>query len=212
MSSLFSLQSFSQIESKDRRITEQITSLKKNLSHYRYQHSLDVAALALRLCEQRFAHNTLLHGKVLHAALLHDYTKEWKESEHLAFAKEHGLATKLSSVPFALHHAVTAAKASEVIFGHKDKDIQAAIYYHTSGFCPLSAVAKVIYCADYLASAEVPWKKIKDASWQELMFWKASHTVQKLSKLQEPIHPYTYELYQCLSEFLRDKKLKTNKQ
>lgn len=199
MKHLFDLKDFQYEQQLDPRIDLEIAEIKKNLSEYRYQHSLEVATLSLKLWQKFFHKKTQLRNQVLHAALLHDFTKEWKVEQHIRIAKTHKLDFTLLRLPIALHHAFTGALIAQDIFLHNHRDILAAIRYHTTGACAMPMVAKIVYCADYLASAQISWKEIEVYSLNELVFLKTQHTLQKLIKKKLPVAKDSYELYQSLA-------------
>lgn len=206
MKDLFELKNFQDEQQQDQRIDFEVKKIKKNLSKYRYQHSLEVAAIALQLWQSFFSNELPLRNQILHAALLHDFTKEWKLEKHFDIAKSHQLDFDLSCLPVALHHAFTGALAAKSIFSHEHPNILNAIRYHTTGHGDMSASEKIIYSADYLASAQISWHEIKNYSLNELVFLKAQHTLQKLIAKQLPIAKESYELYQVLANATTGKK------
>lgn len=200
MKELFELPDFQLEKEEDVRVEQEVSAIKKNLSEYRYLHSLEVAMVGLQLWKEFFSDDVSLRNRVLHAALLHDVTKELKTKEHLQIAKTHNLLFELERLPLSLYHAFTGALVAQDTFAHKDNDILLAIHYHTTGACCMPACAQIIYTADYLASSKISWKKIKPVTFDGLVFLKTQHTIQKLSQKKLPIDKNTYELYQSLTE------------
>lgn len=128
-------------------LKEQILSDLK-LSDKRLQHTLGVAKCARELAQRHYPN--LSPDKMEIAALLHDYTKEYTldeqkelcEKYHIYIAPDEALSPKL-------YHAKTAAAIAKYVYG-VDKEIESAIYYHTTGRAGMTDAEAVLYFADYI--------------------------------------------------------------
>lgn len=113
--------------------------LKKNLSHDRYVHTLNLRKLALKLAKH---HGLGLKDicRVEIAALLHDCRKK----------PGHGN-----------NHSFLAAEFTKKNFGITDRKILSAIEHHTYGHRNMSKLSKIIYLADI----SEPSRKFKEAKY-----------------------------------------------
>ncbi len=121
--------------------------LKKVLSTKRYHHSAGVADTA--------AHLAKLYGedpKIAYlAGWVHDCAKELSlvDMQHIVKQKglaldEHMMASK------ALLHGPCGSILAETKYGIHDKNIQSAIYFHTTGQPHMTLLEKIIFLADYI--------------------------------------------------------------
>ena len=124
--------------------------LAENLSPKRFEHSFNVAKVAVELAG--------MHGadvlKAQTAALLHDCAKS-KTPEELKILfkgrpKIEYFDEILENSPDLLHSYASAAVAEET-FGIKDKDVLNAISSHTFGRPAMSALEKIIFIADFVS-------------------------------------------------------------
>lgn len=127
-------------------------------------HELE-AALARQIRGERLAHvhrvvetaqplgqRLGLNPQQVHvAALMHDYAKAMKPEALLAAARQRGLVTDPAeeAQPHLLHGPVAAALLAEEGLV-TDREVLAAIRYHTTGRAGMSPLEKVIWLADYL--------------------------------------------------------------
>lgn len=109
--------------------------LKVELSPERYQHTLSVVHMAMRLNKQY----GLDPDKVFYAALLHDSAK----TNHISY--NYPIPSDAKGTPVA-HAFEGAFKARE--YGIIDEDILNAIYYHTTARRNMTPLEKLIYTAD----------------------------------------------------------------
>ena len=123
--------------------------VKGLLSQGRWEHTLrvDRTALELAACLQL----ELEEGKIETAALLHDCAKDLPLGEQLKKAGYFGIVLTSSDLlcPKTIHGRVAAGIAQHE-FGIRDPDILRAIALHTTGGPRMSALAKLIFVADYL--------------------------------------------------------------
>lgn len=84
------------------------------------------------------------------AAILHDCTKYYTVEEHFAVCHRYGVELdELERQSEKLLHAKTGAALACHIFG-EPREVQAAIYYHTTGKGNMTLLEKIIYLADYM--------------------------------------------------------------
>lgn len=116
--------------------------IKNNLSIHRYEHSLNVADLALKLAK---AHN-VDEEKAYVAGLLHDITKEFDDNWQDNCLKTHNDLDKLS-YPNKVKHSFTSKYYIKDELKIDDIDILDAVYNHT--ICNLDKdICKILYIAD----------------------------------------------------------------
>lgn len=109
--------------------------LRAELSPERYQHTLSVVHMAMRLNKQY----GLDPDKVFYAALLHDSAK----TNHINY--HYPIPSDAKGTPVA-HAFEGAFKARE--YGINDEEILNAIYYHTTARRNMTPLEKLIYTAD----------------------------------------------------------------
>ena len=84
------------------------------------------------------------------AAILHDCTKYYTVEEHFAICEKYGVELdRLERQSEKLLHSKTGAALACHIFG-ESKEVQAAIYYHTTGKGDMTVLEKILYLADYM--------------------------------------------------------------
>ncbi len=119
--------------------------VKKTLSQKRYEHTICVKNLAVKLAKiyKCSEENTEI------AALLHDIAKETSKSDMLQLFEESGIMPKdMQKYPFALWHAKAGAIIAKLNFGIESQEILSAIECHTTGKINMSMLDKIIYIAD----------------------------------------------------------------
>lgn len=121
--------------------------LKLVLHPKRYEHTLGVryTAASLAMC----------HGcdvrKAQLAGLLHDCAKSYSEEELLSMAEEYKLfVSDAERVMPHLLHAKVGAYLAEHVYGVKDKEVLAAICFHTTGKPAMTQLEQIIFIADYI--------------------------------------------------------------
>ncbi|HHV07392.1 MAG TPA: HD domain-containing protein [Firmicutes bacterium] len=123
------------------------TKLRTTLPLHRYQHSLEVAEVAVKLAQ--------CHGgkvkKAYLAGLLHDCAKGLEEDLLLQTALAFGIVRNDTekACPDLLHGPVGALLAWKE-YGVDDPEILTAIAVHTLGSEEMGLLAKIIYLADYI--------------------------------------------------------------
>ncbi len=132
---------------------KEINALRENvrtrLSQKRFDHTLGVERMALRIGEKCLPEKL---DMLRAAALLHDISKEYSEAEHLELIKRHdfSLGDEEFSAP-AIWHSVTAPLEVEDSFPeYADADILSAVRNHTVGSPDMTVFDEIIFLADYI--------------------------------------------------------------
>ena len=120
--------------------------LNRNLSEYRFRHTVGVSETAKKLAEVYSADAE----KAYFAGLLHDCCKEKSLNEMLDIVKKNqGIVDEFSEKSAALLHGIAGAWMAKNIFG-ADDEVFDAIRYHTTGKADMSLLTKIVYIADYI--------------------------------------------------------------
>lgn len=123
---------------------------KRTLSQRRYEHTLNVRRLAVRLAK---IHHVDVEKAAL-AALLHDIAKEMPKDQMLQLFSENAIiAGNIAQRLFPVWHGHAAAILARTQYGVEDEEILSAIRCHTTGRSGMTPLDKVIYLAD-MASEE----------------------------------------------------------
>lgn len=118
--------------------------LQINLSPPRYQHSLGVEQMSLKL-----AHKFKIDsGLCALAGLSHDICREMSKVDlERISGKVHE--------NFVLLHGYAGANLLQRQFGINNQPVLDAIRYHTSGNAGLDAIGKIVFAADYMEPGRV---------------------------------------------------------
>ena len=123
---------------------------RRTLSPRRYEHTLNVRRLAVRLAK-------IYHAdveKAALAALLHDIAKEMPKDQMLQLFSENAIiAGNITQRPVPVWHGHAAAIVARTQLGVEDEEILSAIRCHTTGRVGMTLLDKIIYMAD-MASEE----------------------------------------------------------
>ena len=139
-------------EQKARRLAQ------KRLSAKRYQHTLNVRRMAVKLAKRWGADPE----KAALAALLHDTAKELPREEMLQILKDNAImAENAQNRPSPVWHGIAAAILAQTQWGVSDPEILSAIRCHTTGKPDMSKLDKIIYLAD-MTSAERDWPGVEE--------------------------------------------------
>lgn len=121
--------------------------LSQHLSPKRFEHSYNVAMLAIDIASNNYA-NIL---KAQTAGLLHDCAKYMSDRGLINLLKDHKnfkYFKEISNVSPRLLHSFAGAIIAKEEFGIKDKDTLNAIKHHTLGRANMSVLEKIIFVAD----------------------------------------------------------------
>lgn len=123
--------------------------VKYEMGEKRYNHTLEVEKMALRLGEI-YAPSDIPMLRA--AALLHDVTKERSAEEHIAICESFGIrVTDAEKSAPKMFHARTAALIIPQKYPEFATDeLISAVRYHTTGRADMTIHEKIIYLADYI--------------------------------------------------------------
>ena len=185
--------------------TEKIKKeLKKNLSSYRYDHSLRVAETAKSLAEEHHIDKQ----KAYIAGLLHDIAKELTEKENKYWIEKYHLDKSLNEEKNKkIKHADIGAVIAKEKY-HITQDIYNAIKYHTIGNKNMDTLAKIIYIADKIGREKIPeeLKPVKQLAYtniDEALLYCIEQQEKNLKEKGIKTHKDTKEL---LEKLKREKK------
>lgn len=124
-----------------------LQALEERLKKSRFHHTLRVTDMAMSIAKVC----GLSVEKAEIAGLFHDLAKNLSHDELLDYIKTYDVELdELVMRNLYLAHGMVAAEIAYRDYGIEDQDIIQAIAYHTIGGVQLSALAKVIYVADYI--------------------------------------------------------------
>ena len=127
--------------------------VRSRLSDKRYEHTLNVRKMAVKLAKRHDADE----DRAALAALLHDAAKEISKDEMRAIMKAHPeYAEGGEARPTPVWHGICAAILARTEWGVKDEAVLSAIACHTAGKPGMSKLDKILYLAD-MSSAERDW-------------------------------------------------------
>ena len=127
--------------------------VKGRLSEKRYQHTLNVKKMAVKLA-RRYG---VQEEKAALAALLHDAAKEIPNEEMTPLMAQYPqYAEGGESRPVPVWHGVCAAILARTEWGVTDEAVLSAIACHTAGKPGMTKLDKVVYLAD-MTSKERDW-------------------------------------------------------
>lgn len=133
--------------------------VKKNLSEFRYNHSLMVANEAKKLAK----HYNYDEEKAYLTGMIHDIAKEFTDKENQEIIEKYHLSQSLMDEELKeIIHADIGAIVSKERY-NVDEEISKAIKFHTIGNINMSLLDKIIFVADKIAR-EKQTTMIKEAS------------------------------------------------
>ena len=124
-------------------------AVKKELSPYRYAHTLGVEDMAARLaalfCPER-------EGLLCAAALLHDITKEYDGERQREILAAHGITLRPDEAASPkIWHGITAPLViAERFPAFAHPALLSAVRWHTTGHWGLTRTEALLYLADYI--------------------------------------------------------------
>ncbi len=129
---------------------------KKRLSARRYQHTLNVRRMAVKLAKRWGADPE----KAALAALLHDTAKELPREEMLQILKDNAImAENAQNRPSPVWHGICAAILAQTQWGVEDEEVLSAIRCHTTGKPGMSLLDEIVFLAD-MTSAERDYPEV----------------------------------------------------
>ena len=169
------------------------SKLKQNLSEHRYEHSIGVMEKALELAK-KYNYD---EEKAALVGLAHDMAKEMTKNESLNYIKENGIEiTKYDLQSPQVLHGIIAADITKKKCGF-DKEMQQAIYYHTTARENMTLLDKILYIADKTEERTKKYDKldkfrkiIEDKGLDvAIVFVIENYTIPKAIQNGQPIHP-----------------------
>ena len=173
--------------------------LRSRLGDYRFRHSLCVAEEALRLAKLYGADEQ----KAELAGLLHDIMKEADREEQVRYAQMICRPSPYFEASPKLLHAPAAAAYVRRELGIRNREVLAAIRYHTTGRANMSLLEKVVFLADF-TSADRDYhevdkmRSLADKSMGKAMMFGLSFTINDLVSKERLVHPDTIDAYNDL--------------
>lgn len=129
---------------------------KKRLSAKRYQHTLNVRRMAVKLAKRWDADPE----KAALAALLHDTAKELPREEMLQILNDNAImAENAQNRPSPVWHGICAAILAQTQWGVEDEEVLSAIRCHTTGKPGMSLLDEIVFLAD-MTSAERDYPEV----------------------------------------------------
>ena len=129
---------------------------KKRLSAKRYQHTLNVRRMAVKLAKRWGADPE----KAALAALLHDTAKELPREEMLQILNDNAImAENAQNRPSPVWHGICAAILAQTQWGVEDEEVLSAIRCHTTGKPSMSLLDEIVFLAD-MTSAERDYPEV----------------------------------------------------
>ena len=174
--------------------------LRSRLGDYRFRHSLCVAEEAVRLAKKYGADRQ----KAELAGLLHDMIKEapLEEQRRYVLMDTRRLPEHYEVFDKPIHaHAAAAYVRHEL--GIKDRDVRAAIRYHTTGRAGMSLLEKVVFLADFTSADRdyhgvVKMRNLVNKDMSKAMMFALTFTITDLVSRERPVHPDTLGAYNDL--------------
>lgn len=121
---------------------------QRTLSKKRFQHTLNVEKMAVKLAEK----NGVDPQKAALAALLHDIAKEMPSESLLQILKGNDIISNYAaSRASVIWHGGAAAVLAQRDYGVDDAEILSAIANHTAGKPGMTKLDKIIYMADMVS-------------------------------------------------------------
>lgn len=143
-------------------------AVRGGMSPRRFTHTAAVEEMVARLAALYCPEKTYI---LRAAALLHDLTKEQRETEQEALCEAHGIElTPADRLAPKTHHAKTAAALIPVkypAFAHEE--VISAVRWHTTGRADMTLGEKLIYLADYIDES----RTFPDCVTLRTCFWSA---------------------------------------
>lgn len=129
---------------------------KKRLSAKRYQHTLNVRRMAVKLAKRWGADPE----KAALAALLHDTAKELPREEMLQILNDNAIMEEnAQNRPSPVWHGICAAILAQTQWGVEDEEVLSAIRCHTTGKPGMSLLDEIVFLAD-MTSAERDYPEV----------------------------------------------------
>lgn len=186
---------------------EMRAAIRPLMSEERYLHSLGVEREAERLA-RRWGEDP---EKAAVAGILHDCCKEMPLPEALQIMGQSAIIPDIDfrEQPQLIHGYAAAELLGR--FGVRDREIEDAVRYHTTGRTGMSRLEKIIYLADlteegrhYPDVAEM--RRLADTSLDEAMLYALSYTIGKLARRRRTICRDSWQAYNEYVKICKEEK------
>ena len=171
--------------------------VRSRLSDTRYEHTLNVRKMAVKLAKRHDADE----DRAALAALLHDAAKEISKDEMRAIMKAHPeYAEGGEERPTPVWHGICAAILARTEWGVEDEAVLSAIACHTAGKPGMSKLDKILYLAD-MSSAERDWpgvnklRKLERKDLDAAMLMALKQTNDFVLSQDKPLDPMSKAAY-----------------
>lgn len=181
---------------------------KKALSEKRFQHTVNVKKLAVKLAKR--------HGedpeRAALAAYLHDVAKEMPKDELLQILRDNAImANNAAERPAPVWHGVCAAILAEKYWGVRDREVLDAVACHTTGRPGMTKLDKILFLAD-MTSAERDWpgvknlRKLAKKDLDAAMLAGLEQTVGFVKSSKKPVDVMSVRAYEDLKQSYMEKE------
>ena len=174
--------------------------MKRNLSDFRYEHSVIVAQEAILLAK----HYKVNQEKAYLAGLIHDIAKEFSDEENVMYINKFNLNRELLKPYYKniIHADIGAYLAKELY--DIDDDIFYAIKFHTIGNVAMNMLSKIIFVADKIArkNKSDELKEIEKLAYVDIDIAIKKIILsekERLQKINRNLHPDTIALFDKLN-------------
>ena len=171
--------------------------VRSRLSDKRYEHTLNVRKMAVKLAKRHDADE----DRAALAALLHDAAKEISKDVMRAIMKAHPeYAEGGEERPAPVWHGICAAILARTEWGVEDEAVLSAIACHTAGKPGMSKLDKILYLAD-MTSAERDWpgvnklRKLERKNLDAAMLMALKQTNDFVLSQGKPLDPMSKAAY-----------------
>ena len=171
--------------------------VRARLSDKRYEHTLNVKKMAVKLAKRYGADE----DRAALAALLHDSAKEISKEEMRAIMRAHPeYAEGGEERPTPVWHGICAAILARTEWGVEDEAVLSAIACHTAGKPGMSKLDKIVYLAD-MSSKERDWpgvnklRKLEMKDLDEAMLMALQRTNEFVFSQGKPLDPMSKAAY-----------------
>lgn len=164
---------------------------RRSMGDRRFQHTLNVEALAVQLAQQYGADPQ----KAALAALLHDCAKELPKEELLRIMRENVIIAENGECrPAPVWHGIVAAILARTRWGVTDEEVLSAVACHTTGKPGMSKLDKILFLADMTcAERDFPGvERLRALSRQDLdlaMIEALLHTIRFVEQSGKTVDP-----------------------
>lgn len=179
-------------QEQEKLLNQIMQDLKENLSEKRYLHSVSTMKKAKELANQ-YNQDELI---VMLTALAHDNAKEMTDEGYFEYAKQNNIElNEIDKIETVGLHGKIGADIAGKKYGFT-KEMQDAIYYHTTGRANMTLLDKLVFLADKTEDTrqEEDAKKLRTIMNEEgldrAILWDIDFvSIPKFIKNQRIIHP-----------------------